>query len=411
MTQTLDVGRRGSNFPQVALLRASASASSASTASDVRASYAAGSQEPLPSSSILVAPRSFLTGLDWSLPSLPNRKSQSDSWREVMARKKITPEERRRMERVKKIKEKAKNREIPIQKADDLCAICDEGGAVTYCDGGCQRCFHLKEPKCRLILGLDIEQAKIYDDKKRDFICKNCKYKEHQCFACGKLGSSDLSSGAKVFRCKHNDCVRFYHPKCVAKLLYPVSEAEASRFELQIAAGEEFNCPVHECNVCKGGEEKDDKNMQFAVCRRCPTAYHRKCLPSDILFEPKEGRNGHVQRAWEELVDSDGDVFRLDPIVIYCTKHEIVTELGTPKLNHIIFPKKIREPKVLVAPPNEEDIRADDELPIHPSSEPSQSPPPSSDQNKCSCSSPLDSFAPSSLFPHPHPGSGGWLDD
>lgn len=34
------------------------------------------------------------------------------------------------------------------------------------------------------------------DDK--DFICKNCKYKRHQCFACGKLGSSDLSSEAEV---------------------------------------------------------------------------------------------------------------------------------------------------------------------------------------------------------------------
>jgi hypothetical protein len=34
------------------------------------------------------------------------------------------------------------------------------------------------------------------DDK--DFICKNCKYKQHQCFVCGKLGSSDLSSEAEV---------------------------------------------------------------------------------------------------------------------------------------------------------------------------------------------------------------------
>jgi len=32
----------------------------------------------------------------------------------------------------------------------------------------------------------------------KDFICKNCKYQEHQCFACGKLGSSDLSSEAEV---------------------------------------------------------------------------------------------------------------------------------------------------------------------------------------------------------------------
>jgi hypothetical protein len=26
------------------------------------------------------------------------------------------------------------------------------------------------------------------------FVCANCKYKMHQCFVCGKLGSSDKSS-------------------------------------------------------------------------------------------------------------------------------------------------------------------------------------------------------------------------
>lgn len=32
-----------------------------------------------------------------------------------------------------------------------------------------------------------------------NFYCNNCKYKEHQCFACGKLGSSDVSSKAEVY--------------------------------------------------------------------------------------------------------------------------------------------------------------------------------------------------------------------
>jgi hypothetical protein len=36
------------------------------------------------------------------------------------------------------------------------------------------------------------------DDKDKDFICKNYKYKKYQCFACGKLGSSDLSSRVEV---------------------------------------------------------------------------------------------------------------------------------------------------------------------------------------------------------------------
>ncbi|PKI36317.1 hypothetical protein CRG98_043282 [Punica granatum] len=31
----------------------------------------------------------------------------------------------------------------------------------------------------------------------QQFLCKNCEYKQHQCFVCGKLGSSDKSSGAE----------------------------------------------------------------------------------------------------------------------------------------------------------------------------------------------------------------------
>lgn len=33
------------------------------------------------------------------------------------------------------------------------------------------------------------------------FLCKNCKFKQHQCYACGELGSSDKSSDAKVWAC------------------------------------------------------------------------------------------------------------------------------------------------------------------------------------------------------------------
>lgn len=38
----------------------------------------------------------------------------------------------------------------------------------------------------------------IFRADNKEFICKNCKYKEHQCFACGKLGSSEMSAEAEV---------------------------------------------------------------------------------------------------------------------------------------------------------------------------------------------------------------------
>ncbi|GFS33679.1 similar to ENHANCED DOWNY MILDEW 2 [Actinidia rufa] len=91
----------------------------------------------------------------------------------------------------------------------------------------------------------------------------------------------------------------FYHPKCVVKLLYPGDEALAKEVQNKIAAGESFACPAHKCTVCKQGEDKEVYDLQFALCRRCPKAYHRKCLPR---------------------------------------KHKIIPELGTPERNHITFP-------------------------------------------------------------------------
>ncbi|KAJ1265240.1 hypothetical protein BS78_08G064000 [Paspalum vaginatum] len=312
--------------------------------------------------------------------------------------------------------ERESNKPKPGADGDDFCAICDNGGAVACCEGGCQRSFHLADENskiCRLILGLDKEKAKMILADDKDFICKNCKYKQHQCFACGKLGSSDLSSEAEVFQCEVDDCGHFYHPKCAAELLYPDSE-QAPLFEVHVAAGEKFTCPRHECIVCKGGEDKNDWDMQFAVCRRCPTTYHRKCLPSDIPFETKKGPNGYMQRAWDKWEGPDGRTIPCDRILIYCMKHDIKKRLQTPKLNHIIFPdaKKVRVPKILVGSTTEEDIPEEAELLEKTSPEPSESPlPVRTDENQCSCSSPIHSFAPVSLFRHPHPGTCGWLGD
>lgn len=150
-----------------------------------------------------------------------------------------------------------------------------------------------------------------------------------------------------MFQCEHSDCGHFYHPRCIAQLLYPPGSEEAALFEVEVAAArEKFTCPMHECIVCKGVENKNDRNMQFAVCRRCPTAYHRQCLPrfvfldnrdapvlrsvplystlkpghffpdffmlafcSEILFKSRRGPNG-LQRAWDDILP--------DRILMFC---------------------------------------------------------------------------------------------
>ncbi|KAG6494343.1 hypothetical protein ZIOFF_049367 [Zingiber officinale] len=260
---------------------------------------------------------------------------------------------------------------------DSVCAICDNGGNILCCDGPCLRSFHAyksagKDSLCRSLgfaTAADVELI-------QNFLCNNCLYKQHQCFCCGKLGSSDKTNGAESdtaipykwngmlicilgsrcchffvpyllcsFQCKQESCKcwheevavypcvsatcgHFYHPKCVAEWVFPHSESEASEFQTKIIAGESFACPVHKCVVCKQGENKEVKDMQFAMCRRCPKSYHRKCLPRKIAFENNEDIE---QRAWDGLLPNR--------TLIYCLKHHINEELGTPIRNHIIFPQ------------------------------------------------------------------------
>ncbi|GLT50941.1 hypothetical protein SLA2020_243960 [Shorea laevis] len=215
---------------------------------------------------------------------------------------------------------------------DSVCAFCDNGGELLCCEGRCLRSFHATkeaESDCES-LGFTKEQV----EAMQIFFCDNCKHEQHQCFACGELGSSIKSSGAEVFRCANATCGRFYHPHCVAKLLYCGDEVAAEEQAKRIVAGEGFSCPVHKCCVCGLAEKKKDTEMQFAVCRRCPRSYHRKCLPREIVFENdikedfEEGITTKV-RAWEGLLHHH--------ILIYCLDHEI-SELGTPARDHIKFP-------------------------------------------------------------------------
>ncbi|GMH25034.1 hypothetical protein Nepgr_026877 [Nepenthes gracilis] len=214
---------------------------------------------------------------------------------------------------------------------DSVCAICDNGGELLCCEGICFRSFHATpdaaaeaESECAS-LGLSKREV----EAMQNFRCLNCQYNQHQCFSCGRLGSSDINNGAEVFRCVNATCGHFYHPKCVAKLLHRDDAAAAEELERKIAAGEKFACAMHKCYVCGKGEEKSEPELQFAVCRRCPKSYHRKCLPGKIAFEENEDE-GIIQRAWTDLLP--------DRILIYCLKHEIDEDIGTPVRNHIKFP-------------------------------------------------------------------------
>lgn len=227
---------------------------------------------------------------------------------------------------------------------DSVCAICDNGGDLLCCEGRCFRSFHAtrsagEDSDCKSLGYTEFEVQAI-----QNFLCKNCERKQHQCFACGKLGSSDMSKGAEVFCCVNATCGRFYHPKCAAILLYKDNNTEAIECQKTIAAGGTFSCPVHKCVVCHGAEDKEKKHLEFAVCRRCPKSYHRQCLPREITFEKDEEDEEDedediVPRAWEGLLPNR--------ILIYCLDHEIDEELGTPVRNHIKFPEVVKKEKLL----------------------------------------------------------------
>ncbi|XP_073143191.1 protein ENHANCED DOWNY MILDEW 2-like isoform X2 [Henckelia pumila] len=216
---------------------------------------------------------------------------------------------------------------------DDVCAFCDNGGRLLICEGKCLRSFHptVEDGVDSSCPSLGYTEAE-YEAIENEFYCKNCELKQHQCFGCGNLGSSDELSGAEVFRCVNGACGHFYHPHCVAKLLHPGDEAAAEEHRKQIAAGKQFACPRHICYKCKELEVSAVSDLQFAVCRRCPRAYHRKCLPRKVVFEEDvDVSRGIVQRAWKGLIPNDR-------ILIYCLKHDIELETSTPVRNHIKFP-------------------------------------------------------------------------
>ncbi|CAJ1948904.1 unnamed protein product [Sphenostylis stenocarpa] len=173
---------------------------------------------------------------------------------------------------------------------DTVCSICDNGGEILPCEGRCLRSFHATK------------EAGI------DAFCESLGYTsaqvKHQCFACGNLGSSDVSSKPEVFPCVTANCGHYYHPECVARLLSPGIPTEQEEVRKKVATGKAFVCPLH----------------------------------TEISFTSDYDR-GIEQRAWDGLLDHR--------ILIYCMDHEIDSKLGTPARDHLVFPDMIVKRKVL----------------------------------------------------------------
>ncbi|KAK1406969.1 hypothetical protein QVD17_38579 [Tagetes erecta] len=205
---------------------------------------------------------------------------------------------------------------------DTICAICDNGGILTCCDGKCFRSFHAT-PDSEVAQDSNCETLCLnFDELQVSYTCENCRYNLHQCFVCAELGSSNELSNTEVFRCSSAFCRHFYHPNCVARLLQQNDENAQRILKERIFAGEPFICPAHRCAVCNQIENDRVEDLQFAICRRCPKSYHRRCLPRGIMFD-HQAANGVEIRAWDGMLTKSR-------ALLYCLEHEIDPELATP---------------------------------------------------------------------------------
>ncbi|GBG60939.1 hypothetical protein CBR_g16061 [Chara braunii] len=157
---------------------------------------------------------------------------------------------------------------------DWLCMICDDGGSLTQCDG-CDRCVHL--------VATD-------GDGNASLPCMEA-----------------VKANYKVFRCNEPYCGYFYHRKCLRKWARRNEIEQLQEWRIP------FRCPVHHCQECRKEGSVDPRNP-LIMCRRCPKAWHFKCLPKELACAADK-------RVWG--VDKDGPVAS-EPMLLYCMSHDLL---------------------------------------------------------------------------------------
>lgn len=83
----------------------------------------------------------------------------------------------------------------------------------------------------------------------------------------------------QVFVCNVAFCGRFYHPNCIASKLTTVAIERKALVENIQAGKESFTCSLHTCKTCGEGEDREVDDLSLVKCRRCPSSWHKKCLP------------------------------------------------------------------------------------------------------------------------------------
>ncbi|GLD96551.1 hypothetical protein PINS_up005234 [Pythium insidiosum] len=158
-----------------------------------------------------------------------------------------------------------------VGKADQICGVCEQEGALVLCTGPCVSAYHLS-----CLPNAD------RSSEAQAWKCPSCAANTHVCFHCKQRGA-DASTATStpatptcgsapggaaevlrpVLKCRALSCGKFYHQDCIAKL------------PLARIAGSRFICPLHTCAAC----EQSGAKKEPVRCTRCPVAYHTSCLP------------------------------------------------------------------------------------------------------------------------------------
>ena len=159
----------------------------------------------------------------------------------------------------KKPKKKAKKAgKAELEQANEaLCGVCEEGGRLLCCEGGCTRAFHLH------CLGLTSTPP-------GSFVCDACETGVETCLACHQLGNID-----EMLPCTHKNCGKWYHKQC-ARELPRASGHEAKGHE---SKQDKFLCPRHNC----ANSGVPGSKFSLLQCARCPIAYHEKFVPAGCV--------------------------------------------------------------------------------------------------------------------------------
>ncbi|DBA75188.1 TPA: hypothetical protein ACH3X1_010495 [Trebouxia sp. C0004] len=242
---------------------------------------------------------------------------------------------------------------------DPACIQCDDGGDIMWCDGSCMRAFHcgvekaaqedtmtdsddsadeaeVSHPQSQLQpfhcnpLGMPPDLYQRLKDTKDMFHCPNCLTGVHQCFFCKEEGvvEAHVADPANapfaksiVFRCGVAACGRFYHADCTK------SQKDMKRG---------FLCPLHTCKKC--GRDQSDVKGELVPCRRCPKAFHERCMPSS-LHEPPDDRKREnwTRRIWMAQFEDGKCVGEVERSLIYCMQHRIAKDNATPDHDRPVF--------------------------------------------------------------------------